>query len=146
VTDSMTMPTLAPLPKSEAEMVAALVSRLGDLGDVTAAAAEVRLHGRSRADICAIVGGELVAIEVKRFDWRRAIGQAALNRLCVDQSYIALWTGRVPRGAVVEAARHGIGVIGISVAALELVLPAGPATPDSIVRERLLKALEEGTA
>jgi hypothetical protein len=142
VADSVTMRTRLPVPKSEAEMVTVLISRLSDLGDVTATAEEFRLHGRSRADICAVVSGDLIAIEVKRRGWRRAIGQAALNRLCVDQSYIALWIGRVPREAVVEAARHGIGVIGISDAALEIVVAADRGTPDSTVRDRLFHALE----
>jgi hypothetical protein len=137
--------TLTPLPRTEEEMVAALVAHLTDLGEVTAMAAEVRLHGRSRADVCAVLGNELIAVEVKRTDWRRALGQAALNRLCVDRSYIALWAGHVPQTAVDEASRHGIGVIRISEAALEVVTPAARASPDPIVRDRLLQALEGGT-
>jgi hypothetical protein len=142
---SATALVLRPLPKTEAEMVQALVAHLGKLGDMSAFGVEVRLHGRSRADVCAVIGGDLIAIEVKRTDWRRALGQAALNRFCADRSYIALWSGRVPAAVIEEAARHGIGVLGIGEADLEILGPAPAAKPDPVLRSRLREALLEGS-
>jgi hypothetical protein len=142
VTEALGMAALAPIPKTEAQMVAVLASLLSDLGDVTAIAKEVRLHGRSRADLCAIIDGELVAVEVKRTGWRRALGQAALNRLCVDRSYIALWSTRLPAAAAAEATKYRIGVLGISNSELNVILSAPQAIPDPLTRARLLQTLE----
>jgi len=68
--------------------------------------------GRRRADLLvALSSGTLIAVELKLGDWQRALGQAALNQLWVDRSYIAIpLTGASIRAAT-EAARHGIGVI-----------------------------------
>ena len=79
-------------PFTEAEIVSKVV-RLVPLyfGIGSVVATEVRSHGTARTDIAVICESELIAIEVKRLDWRRVVGQAFLNRLCADRSYVAVW-------------------------------------------------------
>lgn len=98
---------------------------------------EVRSHGTSRTDVALYVHGELLAIEVKRLDWRRAIYQAYLNRLCFDRSYIALWQTRVNDVVVREAAEWGIGVLAVSERHLEIAIGAQVCDPDPVVRDRV---------
>src|SRR5437879_951398 len=67
-------------------------------------ATEVSAHGRSRTDICVFVDGQLIAIEAKLSNRRRAIGQAFFNRYYADQSYIAVLERHITH-ALTEDAR-----------------------------------------
>src|SRR5438046_2938020 len=73
----------------------------------------VRLGTRS-PDVLLRHGDGLLTIELKLDDWARAIGQAALNQLWVELSYIAIPLSSSSEKAVSEAKRHGIGVIAVS--------------------------------
>jgi hypothetical protein len=135
-----------PLPSSEDMMVQTIVSHLGDLlGTPSAMGQEVRSHGRSRADVCALIGDALVTVEAKRSDWQRAVGQAALNRHVADQSYVALWRGRIPAAATEAATQHGVGIIAVGPDSIDLVIPARMATPDVGVRERIISQLRKSS-
>jgi hypothetical protein len=71
-------------------------------------------------------GDGLVSIELKMRDWARAIGQAALNQLWVEHSYIAIPTSSVTDKVVSQAGQHGIGVIIVSGRRAEVVCRAAP--------------------
>lgn len=102
---------------------------------------EVRSHGTSRMDLCFWTRRELVAVEVKRTDWRRVIGQASLNRYCADRSYIALWSPKVSDAVVTEAVRFGLGVIAVSIDDVQVVLKAPKASPYKALRSQILYSL-----
>lgn len=134
----MTTFAIAPMPSTEAAIVAAVVSNLDSLGRVHAVGEEVPTHGRSRADVAALVDDDLVLIEAKRTAWQRAIAQAAMNRLCCDRSFIALWAGRPNQTVLAEAERLGVGVLAVRDDALEVVLEARPRVPSAAMREAIL--------
>jgi len=102
---------------------------------------EVRSHGRSRTDVVFLAGDEVIGVEVKMTDWRRAIFQALLNRYCVDRSYIALWTGRVTTNVLSEAIQWGVGVLAVSATSIEIVRAAPPNQPEPALRNRIRAAL-----
>lgn len=131
------------MPATEAAIVSALTANLADLGRVDAWSEEVSTHGRSKADVAAVIGDHLVLIEAKRTAWQRAVAQAAMNRLCCDRSYIALWSGRASDVAVAEAGRLGVGVIAVHDDGLEVILEARRGTPHEAVREKIIKRVEE---
>jgi hypothetical protein len=130
-------------PSTEADMVRLLVESMQRIAGTASLLVEVRLHGRSRADIVAEMNGEVVAIEVKRTDWRRAVAQAVLNRYVVDRSYVAIWSSGVGPDVIDEARRRGIGVISLDDGGLEIVEGAPRAQPDAGLREALRQRLSE---
>lgn len=138
----MTAVDVEPMPDTEAAIVAAVVANLDDLGLVRALGEEVPSHGRSRADVAAVVGDDLVLIEAKRTAWQRAIAQAAMNRLCCDRSFIALWSGRATPAVLAEAARLGVGVLTVHEEALEVALEAQPRKPSSGVRRAIIERIQ----
>lgn len=136
-----------PLPTTEAAMVRIIVDGLAGLfGEPTVICEEVRSHGRSRADVCALIDGSLVALEAKRTDWQRALGQAALNKHVVDRSYIALWSGRIPPAATAAAMEYGVGVVAVHPGGLSVVVPAQPTSPDAHVRARIIDQMSTGVS
>ena len=139
---AMTSATVSPMPATEAEIVNSLVANIGQFGSVTAVGLEVPSHGRSRADVAAVVDDELVLVEAKRTAWQRALAQAALNRLCSDRSYIALWSGRVTEAIKDEASRLGVGVLSVNETTLVIELEATPKLPRSIVRQKIIDRLQ----
>lgn len=60
-------------------------------------------------------GSELISIEAKVDDWRRAYGQAIVNLAAADFSYIALWERRL--GSIDKEALIAMGIGLISVGA-----------------------------
>lgn len=132
---------------TEAELVVQLVRLLRRRWPVRALGHEVRSHGRCRTDACFLVrtrGAEtplLLGIEAKLSNWSRAVTQAALNRYAVDLSYVAVPLERVSQALLDEAARHGVGVLGIGRGQLEVSLPAVLSGPDPILRARVLTQL-----
>ncbi len=102
-------------------------------------AAEVKSHGMARLDIVVLSQSEIIGIEVKRRDWKRALAQAALNRFCVDRSYVALWTTTYIKEAVVtEAKRLSVGVIAVTNDTMQVVLQAPLSFPRPAIRQRIL--------
>lgn len=127
------------LPETEEEIRRLIVARLSEsFGLESQYAFEVRSHGRSRTDLVLMASNELIAVEVKKRDWRRAIYQAVLNRYCVDRSYVALWAGCITSEVLSEASTWGLGVLSVSAESLTIVIAAPTATPDPIVRGRML--------
>lgn len=133
-------------PSTELEVVNHVTRLIGDLelsfGPISQIATEVRSHGRSRADIL-LLGNDLISIEAKLSDWRRAFGQAVLNTTVVDRSYIAMWSGYIGRALIDAAERHGIGVIEVHPEGLEIVVKATAGQPDSVAREAVLTRLSQ---
>lgn len=134
----MTTLAIAPMPATEAAIVAAVIANLDVLGPIRGLAEEVPSHGRSRADVAALVEDALVLIEAKRTAWQRAIAQAAMNRLCCDRSFIALWSGRATPAVLSEAKRLGVGVLTVHGGGLELVLDARRREPSPGVRQAIV--------
>lgn len=137
--------TAAPRPATEQQVVAIIIDHLDDLvadvGTIHQFGAEVRTHGRSRADVL-LRADHVVAIEAKLSDWRRALGQAVLNTSVVDRSYVAMWEGRIPAILLVEAKKYRVGVIAVSHHRLYIVVPAGYGSPDVTARATLLARLQ----
>jgi hypothetical protein len=136
----------APIPTTEKEMVEVLVSTIGSHFAPLRFALEVRSHGRSRADMILWVDEELIAVEAKRLDWKRAIFQAVLNRYCVDRSYVALWDSYVTAEVLSDARTWGLGVLSVGPSRLEIVQAAPATTPDRILRGTLLENLTASMA
>jgi hypothetical protein len=109
-------------------------------GRRTKLAREVKSHGRFRTDVCLLADGRVLAIEAKLIDWQRALGQARLNTFYADRSYIALWQTRLTDGIVLEANKHGVGVIGVSRSGIAVVNSPHISKPDPILRTRVLLA------
>lgn len=137
----MTAHVIAPMPATEAAIVGALVANLIDLGAADAVGEEVPTHGRSRADVAVVSDGRLMLIEAKRTAWQRAIAQAAMNQLCCDLSYIALWSGRASTAAVAEAQRLGVGVIEVHDHGLDVILQARRGNPHEALRQATIDRL-----
>jgi hypothetical protein len=133
--------SLVPMPATEAAIVAALVTNLADLGKVQAIGEEVPTHGRSKADVAALIDDQLILIEAKRTAWQRAIAQAALNRLCCDLAYIALWSGRATDNVLTEARRLGVGVMTVHPHRLDIVMRPSSGTPHREVRQLVIDRL-----
>ena len=135
-----------PRPGTEQEMVNHILRHIVDLepgvGSIKRVAREIRTHGRSRGDVL-LLADDLVAIEAKLSDWKRALGQAALNLTVVDRSYVAMWSGHVPPSLLVSAEEHGIGVVEVSSDGLQIVVRSIAGTPDPTARCIVLQRLED---
>lgn len=133
---------------SEADLVDAIARLFRRQWPVRALALEVRSHGRCRTDASMLVGGPhgaprlLVGIEAKLADRARAVAQAAMNRYCVDASFVAMPAGRVTDVLLADAARHGVGVLAVSARRLDVALPALTGSPDPALRDRVLTQLD----
>lgn len=136
------------MPRTEAQLVDSLGMLLARKWLVRALGTEVRSHGRCRTDLCALISESrrtpdqlLIGIEAKLTDWARAVGQAALNRYAVDLAYIAMPAGRTPDALLVEAARHGVGVLAVGRRSLDVVLAAALSQPDMTLHARIASQL-----
>ncbi len=128
-------------PESERELVDLMVRHVRRaFGRQTRLAREVKTHGRFRTDVCLYADGRILAIEAKLIDWQRALGQARLNTFYADRSYIALWQPRLTDGIVLEANKHGVGVIGVSRSGIAVVDSICASKPDPALRTRVLAA------
>lgn len=131
------------LPVSEQEITDILVSCLRKTFGVTVRSkCEVSADGRARADIAVMVADKVLTIEVKRSDWKRAIGQAVLNRYCADHSYIALWESRINQHVLSEAEAWGIGVLAVDYQSVRIAKAAPAARPDNFLRDCLVREVE----
>lgn len=134
------------IPRTEREMVELLLAALPGVVRATQWGCEIRSHGRSRVDLCLYAGDELIAVEVKRSDWKRVIAQATLNRYCADRSFVALWVGRVSDQLISEARLRGVGVLIFDSSEVMIVEEAPRARPNLALRERMLVSLPEGNS
>jgi hypothetical protein len=130
-----------PLPSTEREIVDSLLARVQQLGENIIWAREARSHGRARTDVLLMRDAEVITIEVKRSDWKRAVLQAVLNRYCADRSFIALWASHVTDEVLEEAGRRGLGVLAVGPESLQVLGEAPIAQPDPAIRNRLLLQL-----
>ena len=130
------------IPETEAELVRTIALQVRQVfGRNAAFALEVPSHGRARTDVVIAVGDELLGIAAKLGQWRRAVGQAILNRYCVDRSYVAMWRLAIRPDVLEEARSYGVGVIAVDSRRIEVVLSADLSVPDSAVRSRIATAL-----
>lgn len=91
---------------------------------------------------------QLVAVELKLRDWRRAVAQAGRYRLFAERSYVALPAMRINDNVVAEAVRNRVGVLAVGTD--RSVRPAcHPATAPALqparrrwASEQLLRALQ----
>lgn len=134
------------IPKTEREMVEVLLSALPDVVRASQWGREIRSHGRSRVDLCLYAADELIAVEVKKSDWKRVIAQATLNRYCVDRSYVALWLNRISDQLIAEARLRGVGVMSFDSSDVMIVEHAPLARPNPMLRQRMLVALPDGSS
>ncbi len=127
--------------EAESELVRTIASHVRrEFGRTAALAFEVPSHGRARTDVVVAIGGELLGIEAKIGRWRRAVGQAILNRYCVERSYVAMWRLAIRPHLLEEAEFYGLGVIAVDSRRIEVVLAADLSVPDPAVRRRIASA------
>ncbi len=124
----------------ESELVERLIAGLPS-GDVESVALEVRSHGRARTDVVLMFCGEVIAIEAKVTDWRRALGQAVLNQYCADRSYVALYDKNLSDAVLEAALGFGVGVIAIGESHCRVVGNARRNAPIASLRRKLLTSL-----
>ena len=131
------------LPKSvrrpEAELLPVLLRWLAArrwIRDDTTLVGEFPWLGR-RIDLATMTSSDsIVAYELKLRDTRRAIEQAAANRLTFDRSYVVSATP--PGIALIElAAQSGVGLLVESGTQMKLVLSSPSLRCDPVVRRRL---------
>lgn len=127
-------------------MIEVILDHLASQSDVDALGVEVRSHGRASTDICVLQGGELIGIEAKLSDWKRAVAQAYLNRHCVDRSYIAVWSDVVSLALCNAAEQYQIGVLGVDLLSLDLVLAAPLSSPSVRLRCHMVDRIASGKA
>lgn len=114
------------------DLVATTIDRLDErklqsLDPVVAVNDFVRLiEGMAEAPIDAF--GNLIAVELKLKDWRKALGQACRYRTFASQTYIAIPAERATAEVLNAAAGYGVGVVAVSDVA-EVVLPARSGLP-----------------
>jgi hypothetical protein len=97
-------------------------------------------------DLLVFDGVDLVGIEAKLSDWRRALAQAVLNRYCVDRSYVALWASKVSPEVVEAAMSFGVGVLSVNDERVDVSHEAPRSSPTGALRQRLLQTpFEEET-
>lgn len=122
-------------------MIDALVVGIPDVfGKEANHAVEVGTHGRARTDLCIFVNDQLIAIEAKFSNHRRAIGQAFLNRYYADLSYIAVLQEHLTPRLSSQAQQWRLGVLSISDQGVAVAIPAPIAFPDGSFRARIIDA------
>jgi hypothetical protein len=125
--------------RTEAAMIVALTASVRRLfGRAAGHATEVGAHGRSRTDICVFADGQLIAIEAKLSNRRRAIGQAYFNRYYADQSYIAVLDHHITDELTEAARQWKLGILAVSRKGAFIALPAPTSTPDLDLRARVI--------
>lgn len=129
-------------PQSEEELVGLLIRQLTrTFGRGAPPSREVRTHGRARADLCLLRGGELISIEAKLLDAHRAIGQALLNTCFADRSYIAVWHQSVTPHLISAAMRWEVGVLAVGRGVVTIAVPAPRTQPNRALRDRVVRAV-----
>jgi len=127
-----------PLQTEEAMIVALVASVRRLFGRAADHATEVGAHGRSRTDLCVFADGQLIAIEAKLSNRRRAISQAYFNRYYADRSYIAVLDHHVTDQLTKAAREWELGILAVSRKGAFIALPAPSSTPDLDLRARVI--------
>nr|MDO8099323.1 hypothetical protein [Candidatus Njordarchaeota archaeon] len=107
---------------------------------------EVRLFSR-RIDIIAKRKNNLVSVELKLRDWRKAILQAYLNLRVSDYSLIALpeqVLNRVTEAVRSEVRHYGIGLLSVNGVVMRVVKPIHSTRIQPNLRRVFLKNLVRG--
>lgn len=128
---------------TEAELVGTLRGYLTEPGHIVLE--EVRSHGRARIDLLLWDGECLIGIEAKLRDWNKAIGQAALNRQCVDRSYVAMCSQNVTTTLLAEAARFGLGVMSVDAEGATVALHPDHGDPIPELRHRIFELMGDSS-
>lgn len=107
---------------------------------------EVRLFSRN-IDIVAKRGSNLMSVELKMYDWRRAIEQACLNLRVSNYSYIAipeLSAGTINKKAIQESIERGIGLLSVNGVIRKIIRPERSNKIQPILRKQFLMNLRRG--
>jgi hypothetical protein len=106
---------------------------------------EVRLFSRG-IDIIAKRRNEIVAIELKLSDWKKAIYQACLNQRVSDYSYVALpeplWN-RINREVYTMSVAQGIGLLSVDGVARQIMRSERSKRIQPHLRRRFLRNLHD---
>ncbi len=127
------------LPESEAELVDLLTEHANTLWSRPEVRLETASPGGGRADVSILSNGRIYSVEAKLEHWRRAIGQAVLNRYWSDRCYIALWHSKVNEQVTDEARRFGLGVIAVHPSGARKILGAQQCTPHRALKEKVVQ-------
>jgi hypothetical protein len=106
---------------------------------------EVRLFSRD-IDIVAKRRNEIIAVELKLRDWKKAINQACLNQRVSDYSYVALpeplWN-RIDRDVYTISVAQGIGLLSVHGVARQIMRPERSKRIQPHLRRRFLRNLQD---
>jgi hypothetical protein len=131
------------MPATEEHLVD-LLSRHADLlWSSPVVSREVRSPSGGWADLGVLSRGRVYSVEAKLTHWRRALGQAALNRYWSDRAYIALWHSQVTADVLEEARQLGLGVIAIRPDTARVVAGARQGKPKADLKRRMVRKLQE---
>ena len=76
---------------------------------------------RKRIDLVTIKKKELVSIEVKISNWRKALQQAYANLYVFDYSYVALWHQTIHNVDKTIFEKLGIGILEVNISCEEIL-------------------------
>lgn len=93
-----------------------------------------------RIDIVGVKDSQLIAIEVKVKNWKRAFQQAMIYRICADKVWVAIWHRYVDNVDQELYDKHGIGIMSIHEKGLEIIRKPKPV---EIVHENLQNKLRK---
>lgn len=128
----------ASLPATEQDLVRIVVAGMQMVEPDAVIATEIPSHGRARIDVCLVAEDESVwAIEAKLRDWRRAIGQAFLNKSCAHYSYVAIWHELVSETLYAEAGEFGLGILSVDSDSVAIALKAVGSKPNATMLRRV---------
>lgn len=127
-------------PNSEAIIVGAVAEWAVTCGyGMPAPVLEVRSHGTARTDVVLLVDDQLIAVEAKRSDWKRAVSQAVLNRYYADQSYVALWEGSISPSVLQTACEFGVGILEVGPTGVSIAAAPSACSPDPELRAKVMQ-------
>lgn len=104
---------------------------------------EVKLFSRN-IDIVAKRRNDVITVELKLHDWKKAINQACLNQRVSDYSFVALpepmWN-RIDRRIYTLSFEQGIGLLSVDGVARQIMRPERSKRIQPCLRRRFLKNL-----
>jgi hypothetical protein len=104
--------------------------RIGWASQMSRASTEVRWH-QKRLDLGLVSGADLLVVELKVADWRRAIRQAHVNRWIARESWVALWHETATEASFAAASELGVGLLVVTEnTAYPWLKPAPPVRPN----------------
>jgi len=126
--------------QSEERLTDALQEHLKAMGMKTAR--EVSIESK-RIDIVAYDGSELMAVEVKVSNWKRAFQQALTYRFGADRVYIAMAEEYIHRVDRKLLESYGIGLISMGKSVKVMLDAKRQEHTDMELREKIMKEVEE---